>query len=92
MRGRECFAGLYLFLKPNQRRHSLSAPLIPGLQGRYAGTRGAGGDDGADHDHPDILHQLGPAQDLLRQVDRCLPGGLLLHGLRLTHRLARWSE
>ncbi len=58
-------------------------------QGRHTGPRGTGGDDGADYDDPHLLDELGPAQDLLRQVDRRVPGRLLLHGLRLAHRYKR---
>lgn len=38
--------------------------------------------DGAHHDHPHVIHQRGSTEDILRQINRCLPGNVLRHGLR----------
>ena len=54
---------------------------------RGAGPGGPGRDNGADHDHADGQRQRGPAQDLLHEVDRHLPGRVLLHGVRGADRV-----
>lgn len=38
----------------------------------------------AHHDNPHVLDKRGPPQNLLRQVNRRLPGNMFRHGLRLT--------
>lgn len=40
----------------------------------------------AHHDHPHVVHQCRATQDFLRQVNRCLLGNLLRHGLRIVAR------
>lgn len=49
---------------------------------RDAGARRPRRHHRAHHDHTHVLHQRRPAQDLLCQIDRRLPGDLFRHGFR----------
>ncbi len=82
----KALALLYLDLHPFEPDcdHLLGVVLVEPR--RHPRQSGAGRDHRAHHDHPNGLHQRRPAQDLLRQVHRRLPGRVLLHGVRLAPR------
>jgi len=48
-----------------------------------ARTRIIGRHHRADYDHAHVLHQRGAAEDIVRQVHRCVPGHVFRHGVRL---------
>lgn len=60
-------------------RHHLVGVLLA-QQERHSGQSGPRRHHRAHHDHAHVFHQRRPAQDLLRQVHRRLPGHLLRHG------------
>lgn len=65
----------------SDRRHLVGFLLVEPQ--RVAGARLARRHHCADHDDAHVVHQRRPAQNLLRQVHRHLPGHVLHHGLRL---------